>query len=113
MQTNISEEIAKYLHEEVLNEEKKEDELVSNLGSVLMYNLDKERLEEALRKQLLLRILDQSNFNISRESALSEALRSYFGGKFNHRLKLLIESFSEETCVPQTQASKLSVVAIP
>ena len=53
---------------------------------VLRYNLDKERLEEAMRKKLLIRLLDSSRFDIERETQISEALRAYFGGKFNHRL---------------------------
>ena len=61
-----------------------------------MYNLDKERLEEALRKKLILRMLDQPRMNIDKERALSEALRDYFGGKFNHRLQLLLDSKSDQ-----------------
>ena len=57
-----------------------------------MYNLDKERLEEALRKKLIIRILDNPRFDVAKEQALSESLRAFFGGKFNHRLQLLIES---------------------
>ena len=61
-----------------------------------MYNLDKERLEEALRKKLILRMLDQPRMDIEKERALSEALRDYFGGKFNHRLQLLLDSKSDQ-----------------
>ena len=61
-----------------------------------MYNLDKERLEEALRKKLILRMLDQPRMNIDKEKALSEALRDYFGGKFNHRLQLLLDSKGDQ-----------------
>ena len=35
-------------------------DLVQKLPIVLMYNLDKERLEEALRKKLLIRLFDNS-----------------------------------------------------
>jgi len=67
-----------------------------------MYNLDKERLEEALRKKLILRLLDSAKFNIDREVALSEALKKYFGGKFNHRLQLLLDSRTDEAAVPSS-----------
>lgn len=69
--------------------------IVSKMPIVLRYNLDKERLEEYLRKKLLIRILDNPRLDLQRERELSEALRAYFGGKFNHRLQLLLESRSE------------------
>jgi len=78
-----------------------------------MYNLDKERLEEALRKKLILRLLDSAQINIERERALSEALRTYFGGKFNHRFQLLLDSISEEATMPLTKSGKLEVITIP
>lgn len=91
---------------------KDQNELRRLLGVVLMYNLDKERLEEALRKKLILRLLDEPGFDISLEKALSEALRDYYGGKFNHRLQLLLENRAEETKVANG-GSKLSVTTIP
>ena len=51
----MSEEIALYLHLEM-----HKADLIEKLPIVLMYNLDKERLEEALRKKLLVRLLDNS-----------------------------------------------------
>ena len=86
----MSEEIALYLHLEI-----HKADLIEKLPIVLMYNLDKERLEEALRKKLLVRLLDNS-WNLEKERALSEALRAYFGGKFNHRLQLVIENRNED-----------------
>lgn len=106
MQVNISDEIASFFNIEMA----KGREITQKLGTVLMYNLDKERLEEALRKRLILRILDMPNFDIQREKTFSEALRGYYGGKFNHRLQLLLESRSEE---PQSNSNKLSVTTIP
>lgn len=77
-----------------------------------MYNLDKERLEEALRKKLVVRLLDNPRFDTEKERAFSDALRAYFGGKFNHRLELLLDSRSE---VDKTVSSspKLSVATVP
>lgn len=77
-----------------------------------MYNLDKERLEEALRKKLVIRLLDNPRFDIEKERAFSDALRAYFGGKFNHRLELLLDSRSE---VDKTASAspKLSVATVP
>ena len=89
MQLNVSEEIANYIHVEILAASstlQDDGHLIETLPIVLMYNLDKERLEEALRKKLILRLLDQPRVNLNKERALSEALRDYFGGKFNHRL---------------------------
>lgn len=51
---NISDEIASYFDIEI----GKGEEVIDKLGNVLMYNLDKERLEEALRRKLILRLLD-------------------------------------------------------
>ncbi len=92
MQLNASEEIAKYIHLEMgktNNDSGGHNELQSlleKLPVLLMYNLDKERLEEVLRKKLIIRLLDQAKFNAKNELELSEALRKYYGGKFNHRL---------------------------
>ena len=55
LQFNVSEEIALYLHMEM-----EQADLIEKLPVVLMYNLDKERLGEALRKKLLVRLLDSS-----------------------------------------------------
>ena len=94
LQFNISEEIAKYLHIELQKVNASAD-IIQKMAIVLRYNLDKERLEESLRKKLLIRLLDNPRFDVEREKALSEALRGYFGGKFNHRLQLLLESRTE------------------
>ena len=96
LQFNISEEIANYLHCELYRANANTDDLISKLPMILEYNLDKERLEEALRKKLIIRILDFTRFDVAKEKALSEALRSYFGGKFNHRLELLINNRDED-----------------
>ena len=98
LQMNVSEEIARYIHIEMQASQDRAG--IDNLSSVLMYNLDKERLEEALRKKLILRLLDSAQINIERERALSEALRAYFGGKFNHRFQLLFDSTSDEATTP-------------
>ena len=66
MQLNVSEEIAQYINAEMLSSPQmssraalvSENSLLKTLPIVLMYNLDKERLEEALRKKLILRIVD-------------------------------------------------------
>ncbi len=78
-----------------------------------MYNLDKERLEEVLRKKLIIRLLDQAKFNAKNELELSEALRKYYGGKFNHRLQLLIETKSDEESKVPSGSDKLSVTTLP
>ena len=115
MQFNISYEIAKYLHIEVQKvATSQNDEIVQKMAVVLRYNLDKERLEEALRKKLLIRLLDNPRFDHVRETQLSEALRGYFGGKFNHRLQLLIESKTESQGQQELNGNaKLSVVTLP
>ena len=111
LQFNISEEIAQYLHIE-LERVGPASDIPAKLSTVLMYNLDKERLEEALRKKLVVRLLDNPRFDTEKERAFSDALRAYFGGKFNHRLELLLDSRSE---VDKTVSSspKLSVATVP
>lgn len=58
MQFNISEEIAKYIHIEIQKVGCAVEDILLKMSVVLRYNLDKERLEEALRKKLLIRLLD-------------------------------------------------------
>ena len=70
MQLNVSEEIARFIHLEMLKAGAVE-RVIEKLPIVLMYNLDKERLEEALRKKLVLRMLDTVAFDAGRERALS------------------------------------------
>lgn len=115
MQLNPSEEIAKYIHLQMNSNQASEkvDKVIEKLPVVLMYNLDKERLEESLRKKLILRLLDSPNFNSGAERALSDALRTYFGGKFNHRLQLLIEAKSEEESKVPSGSDKLTVTTLP
>ena len=53
---NVHYEIARHLHlERPITEEK----VVPTLKAILIYNLDKERLETELRKFLLTRLLDR------------------------------------------------------
>lgn len=119
MQLSPSEEIAKYIHLQMNMMQGGGprgfgvDKVIEKLPVVLMYNLDKERLEEALRKKLILRLIDSPSFNSGAERALSDALRSYFGGKFNHRLQLLIEAKSEEESKVQSGSDKLTVTTLP
>ena len=80
---NISFEIALYFHKKGFNSQ-------INLANVLLYNLDRDRLEMELRKFLLVRLLD-NKFDAKSEAEFSERLRENFGGKFNHRLKMIIE----------------------
>ena len=47
---------------------------------------------------------------MEREKAFSEALRAYYGGKFNHRLQLLLDSRSDE---PKSASAKLHVTTVP
>lgn len=123
MQLNPSEEIARYIHLQMVKMQADSgvgiksssgvEKVIEQLPVVLMYNLDKERLEEALRKRLILRLLDSPAFNSGAERALSDALRNYFGGKFNHRLQLLIEAKSEEESKVQSGSDKLTVTTLP
>ena len=53
----------------------------------------------------------QARFDAGKELVLSASLREFFGGKFNHRLQLLIESKQGEEEV-KTE-NKLSVTTIP
>ena len=112
MEFNISEEIARFLHFEI---EKPGNDIGDKLSTALMYNLNKEKLEEALRKKLLIRYLDNPRFDIAKEKALSNALREYFGGKFNHRLQLILDSRTDEKPDAKVNkiSDKLSVVTIP
>ena len=57
-QSSVSDEIANFFHEELLRNSGPIEPLLEQVPIVCMYNLDKERLEEALRKKLILRILD-------------------------------------------------------
>ena len=54
---NVSYEIAKYLHFE---RPIADDQLTSTLNSILIYNLDKDKLELELRKLLITRLLDRN-----------------------------------------------------
>ena len=92
---NVSYEIAKYLHSE---RPIPEASLESTLNTLLVYNLDKDRLELELRKFLIMRLLDKdkSKFNMEQEHAMSNAIRDHYGGKFNHRFSLILESLKDE-----------------
>ena len=85
------------------------------LKSILIYNLDRDRIEIELRKKLLVRVLDKtlcSSSLLETEQALSNSLRLYFGGRFNHRLEAIIESSKTDQEL-SSSSNKLNVVTIP
>ena len=100
MSYDVSKEIAQYLHIELIkghyDSEDAQSNLVSKLKTILVYNLDRDRIEIELRNKLLIRVLDshiQTQDRVQTETVLSNQLREYFGGKFNHRFDTILQSF--------------------
>ena len=62
MSYDVSKEIAQYLHIELIqghyDSEHEQSELASKLKTILVYNLDRDRIEIELRNKLLMRVLD-------------------------------------------------------
>ena len=112
MSFNVSYEIAKYLHYE---RPIPEASLQSTLNTLLIYNLDKDRLELELRKYLITRLLDKekSKFNVEQEQTLSNAIRDHYGGKFNHRFSLILQSLKDEKEIANKDPSKGEITVIP
>ena len=93
----------------------KEQDLASTLNQLLVYNLDKDRLELELRKFLITRLLDRdrNRFNIDYEYTLSNAIRDHYGGKFNHRFNLILQSVKDEKEKPNKNLIQGDVTIIP
>ena len=114
MAFNVSLEVARFIHHKML--QRGVESL--DFNEFMFYNLDRVRLDEKLRNYLIIRILDsvigsqpQNHFRLQEEERLLEKLADYQGGKFDHKLRVILRNCKEDSEV--TQSGQISVTTVP
>ena len=115
MSFNVSFEIANYIHCKIVH--KLGEKL--DFDEFMFYNLDHARLEDHLRNFLIVRILDSGimakrpsyYFSLDDEELLLARLREYNGGKFIHKIKVLLKNYKQD--FDNIQVPGISVTTFP